>query len=281
MTGSSKLHLYFEPAGGGETILRVKQQQPPWRVVRGFRAPSGESLAHLHNVSGGILDTDSLDCQVDLAPQAQAQVTSTGATRIYRSRSPDHVASQRISVKVAAGGYLEYLPDQLIPFAGSRFEQTTRVELESGASLIWWDRVSPGREASGEVFRFELLTSSFEVSVDGEPIAIERWTLAPLIDRLDSIARLGPFQHFGSCYICRAGEPVSYWRKFETEMQTLADRLSTPEILWGVTALRAHGVAIRCVAISGRALASGLVELWKAAKWSLCGRVATLPRKVH
>jgi hypothetical protein len=48
-----------------------------------------------------------------------------------------------------------------------------------------------------------------------------------------------------------------------------------------VTSLRAHGLVIRGVAIGGRALASGLVEFWKAAKWSLCGRVATLPRKVH
>jgi hypothetical protein len=38
---------------------------------------------------------------------------------------------------------------------------------------------------------------------------------------------------------------------------------------------------IRGVAIGGRALAGGLIEFWKAAKWSLCGRVATLPRKIH
>lgn len=278
---TAKLHLSFESTSAGATILRVKQQQPPWRVVRGFQAPSGELLAHLHNLSGGILDTDSLDCQVDLAPGAQAQVTSTGATRVYRSRSRDRMASQRTSVKVAAGAFLEFLPDQLIPFAGSRFEQTTRVDLQDRASLIWWDRVAPGREASGEIFRFDSLASVFELLVNGEPVVMERWTLSPQEDRLDSIARLGPFRHFASCYVCRAGEPASYWRKFESDMQILADQLSNPEILWGVTSLRAHGVVIRGVAVSGRALASGLVEMWKAAKWSLCGRVATLPRKVH
>jgi urease accessory protein len=95
------------------------------------------------------------------------------------------------------------------------------------------------------------------------------------------MARLGPFRHFASCYVCRAGEPSAYWRTFEAQMQIVADRLSSAEILWGVTSLRAHGLAIRGVAIHGRALAGGLVEFWKAAKWSLCGRVATLPRKVH
>jgi len=281
MTPSSNLHLSFEAADGGATILRVKQQQPPWRVVRGFPAPTGETLAHVHNLSGGILDTDSLSWQVDVGPRAQAQVTSTGATRVYRSRSPGSRASQRMRVSVASDAYLEYLPDQLIPFAGSRFDQQARVEIELGGSLIWCDRVAPGREASDEIFRFESLTSDFELVADRQPIAIERWTLAPLVQRIDSIARLGPFRHFASCYICRAGAPASYWKNFESQMQTLADQLSSAEVLWGVTSLRAHGLAIRGLAVSGRSLAGGLVEIWKAAKWILCGRVATLPRKVH
>jgi urease accessory protein len=285
MAQSSNLHLSFEANDTGSTILRVKQQQPPWRVVRGFRAPTGETLAHVHNLSGGILDTDALRIRMDVAAGAQAQVTSTGATRIYRSRSPERLGSQQMQARVGAGAYLEYLPDQLIPFAGSRFEQTARVELEREASLIWWDRIAPGREASGEVFQFHSLSSHFELVACGQPIAIERWTVTPRGDpprtRLDSIVRLGPFRHFASCYVCRANQPPAYWRTFESEMQIIADQLSSSEILWGVTSLRAHGLAIRGVAIHGRALGSGLVEFWKAAKWSLCGRVATLPRKVY
>ncbi len=281
MVPSSNLHLSFEANDAGATILRVKQQQPPWRVVRGFPVPTGETLAHVHNLSGGILDSDSLSWQVDVGPRAQAQVTSTGATRVYRSRSPGNRASQCMRVSVASDAYLEYLPDQLIPFAGSRFDQKAHVEIECGGSLIWCDRVAPGREASDEIFRFESLTSDFELVADGQPIAIERWTLTPLVQRMDSIARLGPFRHFASCYICRTGESASYWKNFETQMQTVADQLSSTEVLWGVTSLRAHGLAIRGLAVSGRSLAGGLVEIWKAAKWILCGRVATLPRKVH
>jgi urease accessory protein len=277
----SRLHLSFETNSMGATILRVKQQQPPWRVIRGFKAPSGELLAHVHNVSGGILDTDSLDWRIDVAPGAQAQVTSTGATRVYRSRARDRVASQRAALTIAENAYLEYLPDQLIPFAGSRFDQSMRVELARGASLILWDRIAPGREASGELFRYESLASAFELVAEAEPIAIERWTIAPLLSRIDALPRLASFRYFGSCYICRSGEPAAYWRAFESEMQQVADRLSRPDVLWGVTSLRAHGLVARAVATSGRSLSDGLVEIWKAAKWHLCGRVAMLPRKVH
>ena len=278
---TARLHLSFELNGNGATILRVKHQEPPWRVVRGFRLPSGETLAHLHNVSGGILDGDALECRIDVTPGAQAQVTTTGATRVYRSRSIERIALQRLGVNVGERGYLEYLPDQLIPFAGSRFKQCTQVTLEHGASLVWWDMVAPGREAAGEIFRYESLASSLELIACGQPIAVERWTVAPLLRDPAALARLGPFLHFASCYVCQAGSPAAYWRKFETELQEIADRLSGPEVLWGVTSLRAHGLVARGVAVSGRCLYQGLIEIWKAAKWSLCGRVATLPRKVH
>ena len=281
MTSSSSLHLSFESTSPGVTILRVKRQQPPWRVIRGFPAASGELLTHVHNLSGGILDTDSLDWRIDVAAGARAQVTSTGATRVYRSRSAERIASQRAVVTVGAGAYLEYVPDQLIPFAGSRFEQSARVELDRGAALIWWEKIAPGREASGEVFRYESLALPFELIAEKEPIAIEQWTIEPFLRGVDSIARLGPFRHFASCYVCRAGESPEYWRAFESEMSRVADRLSSPERLWGVTSLRAHGLVIRGVAMSGRQLAGDLVEMWKAAKWYLCGRVATVPRKVH
>jgi urease accessory protein len=277
----ANLHLSFETNAAGATILRVKQQQPPWRVVRGFKAASGELLAHVHNVSGGILDTDSLDWRIDVAQGAQAQVTSTGATRVYRSRTPLSIASQRAALTVGENAYLEYLPDQLIPFAGSRFDQSMRVDLARGASLILWDKVAPGREASGELFRYESLASAFELMVEAEPIAIERWTIAPRLRRVEAVPRLGQFRYFGSCYICRAGEPAAYWLEFESAMQEIADRISGPEVLWGITSLRAHGIVARGVATTGRSLSDGLVEIWKAAKWHLCGRVATVPRKVH
>jgi urease accessory protein len=281
MVGGPTLHLSFEHSASGRTILRVKQQQPPWRVVRGFTTPTGETLAHIHNVSGGVLDTDVLVCRFDVGPRAQAQVTTTGATRIYRSRSERHTAAQRAEVSLAEGAYLEYVPDQLIPFAGSRFEQTTCIKLQPKASLIWWERIAPGREASGEIFRYESLASRLELVAEEQPIAIERWTLAPRLRRADSEARLGPFNNFASCYVCRVGEAASYWRNFESELQKVAERQASPGILWGVTCLKAHGLVIRGVSTSGRPLRDAWVEIWKAAKWLLCGRAAALPRKVH
>jgi urease accessory protein len=281
MNTPASLHLSFESSGAGATILRVKQQQPPWRVVRGFPTPSGEVLAHIHNLSGGVLDTDSFSWRMEVGAAAQAQVTTTGATRIYRSRAADHVPSQRTEVHIGERAYLEYLPDALIPFAGSRFQQTTRIDLQRDASLIWWEHIAPGREASGETFRYESLGFRLELVAAGEPVAIDRWTLEPRLRHVDSVSRLGPFRHFASAYVCRAGQPAAYWRNLESTLQPFMEQQSGAGLIWGVSCLRAHGLVIRGASTSGRLLRESSVEIWKAAKWYLCGRAAALPRKVH
>jgi hypothetical protein len=65
-------------------------------------------------------------------------------------------------------------------------------------------------------------------------------------------------------------------------MALLAEQHSLPnEILWGASSLRSDGVVLRGLAKNGRLLARSLTAIWEAAKLSLCGRVATLPRKIY
>jgi len=123
---NSLLSLRFE-AREGRTVLRLDSQQPPWRVVRAFPNSCGEALIHLHNVSGGVLTNDDLRLQVDVGPEARAQITTAGATRVYRSRAAGATARQQNVVTVRERGLLEYVPDALIPYAGSRFEQSTAI----------------------------------------------------------------------------------------------------------------------------------------------------------
>jgi urease accessory protein len=110
----------------------------------------------------------------------------------------------------------------------------------------------------------------------------ERWELAPDVHPLDSVTRLGPFGHFASLYLCRAGAAEGFWRDFEANLSRLAGEQSAGnELLWGASSLRADGVVLRGVAKNGRLLARSLTAIWEAAKPALCGRVATPPRKIY
>ncbi len=278
-----QLCLRFEARGDrNQTILAESKQQLPLRIVRAFQLDDGGALVHLHNLSGGVLGGDHLDVTVEAGPRAVAQVTSTGATRIYRSRKNAEPAEQRLQIRVEDDGLVEYLPDQLIPFAGSRYRQETRIELGANAGLFWWETVAPGREARNEMFAYDLLQLKTWISALGQPIAIEHMRIEPARRSIFSLARLGVYAYFSTFYICRVGIESSRWLELERLLGELAGQLSRPsQIVWGASSLRAHGIVIRVLSVSGREITQRLPEFWRVAKLFLYDREAVLPRKVY
>ena len=213
---------------------------------------------------------------------AYAQLTSTSATRLYRSRAGNVTASQTNVFSIQEGGLLEYLPDLLIPFAGSRYQQHTAIELAQDAGLFWWEIVAPGRLAKGECFEYDVVQMSVRITALGKPIALEHMKLEPAQRPLSSLARLGPHCYFCSFYICKVGAHAKEWQRLEAQLSELAQQLScSSNVCWGVSTLVQHGLVVRAVSKEGRTLATGLPAFWKAARLALYGREATLPRKVY
>src|ERR1700761_4986697 len=122
----ARLHLEFS-AVSGETQFRCVQQEPPWKVVRAFPNSSGERLVHLNNVSGGVFGGDDMSLRIDVGANAQAQITSTGSTRVYRPRAQAADALLSTEIHLGKDALLEYLPDSVIPFRAARFEQRTDI----------------------------------------------------------------------------------------------------------------------------------------------------------
>ena len=277
-----RLSLQFEfDAPTGRTLLHVAEQRQPLKVVRAFQTEGGAALAHVHNLSGGILAGDRLSLNLEIGPMARAQVTSTGATRLYRRRDGTVAAEFMARASVRAGALLEYLPDPLIPFADSRFHQDTAVNLEDGAGLFWWETVAPGREAHGEMFSYDALRLKFDLRAEGIPIALERSHLDPKVRPLESPARLGPYRYFSTFYVCRVGAGEGTWRGVEKQLRELAGTLSSPVIIWGLGRLPAHGLVVRGLSQNGRDIPSGLISFWRVAKQALYGQVAVIPRKIY
>jgi urease accessory protein len=276
------LRLRFETRGDGrQTTLSECKQQLPLQVVRAFQLPDGAALVHLHNLSGGVLGGDLLDVTVEAGPRTIAQLTSTGATRVYRSRNSSDVSQQKFQITVKDDGLVEYLPDQVIPYAGARYRQETRIELGSNAGLFWWEIVSPGRDATNELFEYDLLHLKTSISALGRPIALENMKIEPAERSMFSLARLGAYRYFSSFYICRVGVEPSEWLELEKLLGELVEQLSQPSrIVWGVSRLRTHGLVVRALSCNSWDIITGLPGFWRVAKRFLYDREAVLPRKV-
>ena len=280
---NGKLKLSFERDRQSiRTILTDCEQLPPLRVIRAFSSDDGQSLVHLHNLSGGILGGDRLELDISAGIETDVQITSTGATRLYKGRQGAANAAQKNLIRINENALLEFVPDPLIPFAGSKYLQETEIELADGAGLFWWETIAPGREAFGELFRYDRLQFNLDLKTNGMLIARERFRLEPRNEPLLFAERFGAYRYFSTFYICRVGLESVEWLKLELALSEMANDLSKPsEILWGVSTLPAHGLVIRVASIGGRAVTSGLLEFWRAAKLSLYGRLPILPRKVY
>ena len=278
-----RLRLRFETAGqSNQTFLATSEQQLPLRIVRAFPQVDGGSLVHLHNLSGGVLAGDRLELKVEVGPRAAVQLTSTGATRIYRSPQAAPLARQTIQMHVESDGLLEYLPDQLIPFAGSRYCQETQISLGTNAGLFWWETIAPGREACDEVFAYQLLQLKTSISAGGEPLALENIKLEPARRSLFSLARFGSYRYLSSFYICRTGIEPERWRELEKQLATLGNEWSQPSrIVWGISLLRAHGLVVKALSVKGRDIAIRLPDFWRTGKRFLYEKEALLPRKIY
>ena len=276
------LSLRFEyDSMAARTRLHVLEQRQPLKVVRAFQLSGGAALVHLHNLSGGVLAGDKLSLDVTVGANAKAQITSTSATRIYKSRHERHPAELTARVEVRENALLEYLPDPLIPFAGAKCSQHATVHLSDGAGLFWWETLAPGRDARGEVFSYDVLQLGFELRVAGAPVVTERGSLNPASRPLTSSARLGPYRYLSTFYICRAGMAETAWLDLEKQLSDLARHASSPVIIWGLTRLPAHGLIVRALSQNGREITRGLIAFWRIAKQALFGEEALVPRKIY
>jgi urease accessory protein len=269
----SRLDLRFDSAG-----LTVGEQQPPWKVVRSFASADGGCLVHLNNISGGVLAGDRLHLSIRAAAGAHAQVTTTGATRLYRANVGASPARQSVCAEVGAGALLEYLPDPVIPFAGARYEQTAAFQLQPDGGLFWWEILAPGR--AGEQFAYERL--DFETAIDADgPIAIERARLEPGTHSLHNPVQMASFTHCATFFICRAGLPSEVWANLETVLAQSARMAASPQVIWGVSTLVRDGLVIRGLAMETRHLLTGLLDFRRQARMELYGSEPTALRKTY
>jgi urease accessory protein len=277
------LRLNFSrDSASGHTFLADSFQEAPLRVVRAFILEDGTALAHLHNVSGGLLGGDRLTMQIHAESGAKVQLTTTGATRIYRNREGFSPTTQRNEISIGQAALLEYLPDATIPFAGARYLQRTSINLGADAGMFWWEIIAPGREASGEILEYEEFAVRTSVSAMGRRIAAESFRMRPEEKNASSLARLGQYRYVATFYICRVGLEVGAWRNAEDRLRELtASMTRSGEILWGVSSLVAHGLVVRCLAFNGREVLPGLQAIWRRAKRYLYDQEAIPPRKVN
>jgi urease accessory protein len=250
--------------------------------VRAFALPGSGALVHLNNVSGGVLAGDRLALNVEVQAGAFAQITTTGAARLYRHRAGAADSEQRSRFSVGDRGLLEYLPDAVIPYAGSRHVQRTEIRLGRGSTLFWWEVLAPGRLAAGERFAFERLCVQTEVYAGPQPVLREDYLLEPRQKDPSAMARMFEYSHVASLCVVQEGRPRVFWRTLEDRLNEIAqERTRLGQAVWGASMLVSDGVMVRGLSMSGCYIHETLIEFWRNARLAVTGADAAPPRKIY
>ncbi len=161
----------------GHTRMGRTEHYGPLRVQRPFY-PEGLGCLHLYllHPPGGLVGGDRLS--IELAAEAQSHVlmTTPSAGKVYRNIS-DLSQGQHVTLSVADGAQLEYLPQENIVFDGADAELTTEVDISGSGLFIGWEITCLGRFESLEMFEQGRLMQSLMVRRDGRPLFSDRLCL--------------------------------------------------------------------------------------------------------
>jgi len=141
-----------------------------------FQDHDDQPFILLHNSAGGFVEGDAAELHVVAEPGTRSLFTTTAATKFYKCEGAE-TSRDLVNFIVGEEALLEYLPDEVIPFAKSRIERTTRVALHPSSRLFASDVISAGRVSygAGEVFAFASIRSQFEVRIDGRLVVLDRF----------------------------------------------------------------------------------------------------------
>lgn len=137
-------------ADGGVTRRGPVHEAGSLRVR--FPSPEQQGLsAVLVNTAGGVAGGDRFSISLDVQADARLTLTTAAAEKVYRSHGP--AAQLDITLKVASGGHLAWLPQETILFDQARAERRIDIELAGDASLLLSEMVIFGRSAMGETMQ--------------------------------------------------------------------------------------------------------------------------------
>ncbi|CAK1362055.1 unnamed protein product [Cercospora beticola] len=209
--------------------LRTVNYQYPLKLVAPLPVRTDNEAATLvHTVylltyGGGLVAGDAIDLGVTLEARTRLTLLTQGSTKLFKSPSQDVVSRQAMTVTLAPGSALCYLPDPVQPFRNSSFEQLQKYNIVvtestgnsscdgNKGSLCVLDWVSNGRPANGEDWSFFRYGSRNEVHIS-QPNGVHKLLLrdnmvlnsqhisGSMAHRMDGLAVYGTLILYGDMF---------------------------------------------------------------------------------
>ncbi|WP_051242018.1 urease accessory protein UreD [Stappia stellulata] len=243
----------------GDTVRLRDLDQSGSAKVRLPKTHGDAPVAVFLNTAGGLTGGDRLEYEAEVGEDAQAVITTQAAERIYRSQ--DGPAEVQGTVRVDAGGLVEWLPQETILFDKAALTRALAVDLEGDARLLAVESVVLGREAMGEDVHAVSFRDRWRIRRNGQLVfADEARISGDATDILAGSATAAGGRAFATLVDCRENAQADIERARDAVAGIRRDGLNA-----GVSA-RTGLLIFRFVAENGQILRSGLMallEVWR------------------
>jgi len=231
-----------------KTIITEQLSRVPLYVQKAlYYDETIPSMAHVFvlSPSGGVLQGDRYRTDIELKNGAISHITTQGATRIYKMNS--NYATQMINLNVGKNCYLEFLPEQLIPYKNSRYYQKATFKIDDSATLVYSETIVPGRVAMGELFDYDVCCLKTLCYDDKQEIKFhDNCILEPKKQTMNSLGIFGNKTAHSMMYVVTKQECIE--ELYETINQLFKDN---DEIIGGASILPNNsGLSVRVLSNS-------------------------------
>lgn len=262
---------------GGATRIERHHQRAPLHVYRPIHLDENlpeMAFVFVQQFGDGYVEGDRCRIDIECGPDTAVHVTTQAASSVYRAER--NFASQLVDLRVGSGAVLEYLPDAVVPFRGSRFFQRTCLTADAEATAIVGELVLPGRVAHGELHAYALFRSETEARrPDGTLLFVDLLRLSPAEGRGPrSLAVLGGSDVVATLYVVTRQKPA------DELVELIRESLPDHDVLAGVSELpNGCGVSVRLLGRTSKAVRAALTDSWHAIRLVLLGAPAPDLRK--
>jgi urease accessory protein len=260
-----------------KTVIKEHYAKVPLFIQRAlYLEESIPSMAYIYVISpsGGILQGDRYRIVIKFSNNAHAHITTQGATRIYKMEKD--YATQMIDIVVEEGCYCEYIPDQIIPYANSRFYQLTNLKVHENATMIYSEILVPGRVASGEKFEYDICyIKTVATNLAAKLRFIDVLKLMPKKDNFKARGIMENFSILGNVYILAK---VDHAKFLKEEINSIVKNIR--KISGGASILPdRHGVAVRLLGNTTEHIKDVVYEILNVSRRTILGGSFSKMRK--
>lgn len=156
---------------GGKTRLDDLYQSGAAKIRLPQVHDGNHAEAVLINVCGGLTGGDRFLWNADLAANAAMVVTTQACEKIYRAGQGQ--AEVKVSLKLAEGAALSWLPQEAILFEHSALRRVIDADICASSRLLIVESAILGRAAFGETVRQVFLQDSWRIRVEGKLVHAE------------------------------------------------------------------------------------------------------------